>query len=126
MIRLLLLASALALLLLSTPIAFAAGDPAKGAQVFAACAACHSVEPGRDMTGPSLAGISGRMAGSLASFQRYSPELAASHLTWDSATLDRWLAAPAPADLLPHRALFRRAWSLHRLFRAVHPRLHFH
>src|SRR6266487_3899779 len=33
----------------------AAGDAARGAKVFQACMACHSVQPGEHMTGPSLA-----------------------------------------------------------------------
>lgn len=32
--------------------AFGAGDTARGAQVFRACAACHSLDPGAHMTGP--------------------------------------------------------------------------
>jgi cytochrome c len=34
-----------------------AGDPARGAPVFRACAACHSLQPDKSMTGPSLAGL---------------------------------------------------------------------
>jgi cytochrome c len=46
------------------------------------------------MTGPSLAGVMGRKAGTLASFQRYSPALKSSGVTWDERTLDAWLAKP--------------------------------
>ena len=53
----------------------AAGDAEKGAAVFRACAACHSLKPDRNMTGPSLAGFWERKAGALASFERYSPAL---------------------------------------------------
>ena len=46
------------------------GDVDRGRSDFRACAACHSLEPGRNMTGPSLADLWGRKAGSLASFER--------------------------------------------------------
>ena len=70
------------------------GDAGHGAELFSACRACHSLEPGRNMTGPSLAGIWGRKAGSLASFERYSPALKASSIVWDENTLDAWLKNP--------------------------------
>jgi len=74
--------------------ASAAGDPARGANVFRACAACHSIAPGEQLTGPSLAGVWGRKAATVAGFDRYSDVLTRSGLTWDDATLDRWLANP--------------------------------
>ncbi len=43
--------------------------------------------------GPDLAGVIGRKAGSMAGFS-YSPALARAGLTWDEATLDKWLTAP--------------------------------
>jgi cytochrome c len=75
--------------------ALAAGDAERGANVYQACAGCHSLEPGRNYTGPSLAGLWGRNAGSLASFGRYSEALKRSSLVWNDATLDRWLRDPA-------------------------------
>jgi cytochrome c len=72
----------------------AAGDAAHGAQLFRACAACHSLQPDRNMTGPSLAGLWGRKAGSLPSFARYSPALKSSDIVWDERTLDGWLKDP--------------------------------
>ena len=36
------------------------GDASRGQQDFRACAPCHSLEPDRNMTGPSLAGLWGR------------------------------------------------------------------
>ncbi|HMO68453.1 MAG TPA: c-type cytochrome [Novosphingobium sp.] len=60
---------------------------------FAQCASCHSVMPGRHVFGPSLAGVSGRKAGSVEGYA-YSEALRASRLTWDAATLERWLAGP--------------------------------
>jgi cytochrome c len=77
------------------PQAVAAGDPAEGAKAFRVCAACHSLRPDLNMTGPSLAGIWGRTSGSLAGFDRYSPALRASSVTWDASSLDAWLTNPA-------------------------------
>jgi cytochrome c len=59
----------------------AEGDPALGARAFRACAACHSVEANRNMTGPSLADIWNRKAGSLSSFPRYSEAMKSSDVT---------------------------------------------
>ena len=67
----------------------------QGMKLFGACAACHSLVPDRNMTGPSLAGIWGRKAGSLDSFDRYSPALKSSAVVWDGKTLDAWLTSPA-------------------------------
>ena len=71
------------------------GDTRRGAQVFRACAACHSLAPDKNMTGPSLAGVFGRKAGTLESFDRYSPALKSAPITWDAASLDAWIADPA-------------------------------
>jgi cytochrome c len=71
-----------------------AGDPARGAALYQQCAACHSVEPGLHLTGPSLAAIWNRRAGTVPGFGRYSEALKHAGLTWDAATLDRWLARP--------------------------------
>lgn len=70
------------------------GDAKRGANVFRACVACHSLEPGVHRTGPSLAGVWGRKAGSLADFARYSDALKRSGLVWDEHTLERWLRDP--------------------------------
>ena len=40
-----------------------AGDAQRGAQVFAQCKVCHSLEAGKNMLGPSLHGLLGRKAG---------------------------------------------------------------
>lgn len=70
-------------------------DARRGAQAFRACAACHSLEPNKNMTGPSLAGVFGRQAGSLPSFDRYSAALKSAHVTWDAKSLGAWIADPA-------------------------------
>lgn len=61
---------------------------------FLQCGSCHSVEPGKDGVGPSLAGIVGRPAGSLAGYTRYSPALKASGTVWTPDKLDEWLKGP--------------------------------
>jgi cytochrome c len=75
--------------------AAAAADSVRGEHFFRACAACHSLTPNHNMTGPSLAGVIGRKAGTVASFQRYSPALKSSDVVWNDGTLDAWLAKPS-------------------------------
>lgn len=82
------------------------GDEARGEQLFRACTACHSLAPNRHMTGPSLADIWERHAGTAASFSRYSPALKNSVIVWDAETLDAWLADP-PALVPGNRMIFR-------------------
>jgi cytochrome c len=85
-----------AILALSTSAALTAeADPGQGARVFRACAACHSLEANRNMTGPSLAGVWDRKAGGLASFARYSDAMKLSGVTWDEQSLDGYLKNPA-------------------------------
>lgn len=84
------------------------GDPLKGQKVFRACSACHSLEPGRHMTGPSLANIWGRKAGTVAGFTRYSDPLKKSEIVWNDATLDAWIANPKtyiPGNRMTFRGL---------------------
>lgn len=76
------------------PALAAQGNADRGQRVFGACAACHSLEPNRSMTGPSLADLWSRKAGSLASFPRYSSALKSSAIVWNDKTLDDWLKDP--------------------------------
>jgi cytochrome c len=85
---------ALATVALLTPALAQKGDASRGQQDFRACAPCHSLEPDRNMTGPSLAGLWGREAGGLASFERYSDALKSSGIIWDDRALDGWLTDP--------------------------------
>ena len=75
--------------LMGSPALCQDGDAALGARAFRACAACHSVEANRNMTGPSLADIWNRKAGSVSSFPRYSEAMKSSDVIWDEKTLDR-------------------------------------
>ncbi len=96
-------ASGSALFLLAAS-AYAAGDPQKGAQVYGVCAGCHSLEPGRHLSGPSLANIYGRKAGTAEGFVRYSNALKQSKIVWDEKTLDAWIKKPdtlVPENLMP-------------------------
>jgi len=78
-----------------------AGDATKGAAVFEEwCSYCHL--PAGGGQGPSLAGVVGRKAASLAGFN-YSQALGSSGLTWTPANLDRFLAGPA--KLVPGTAM---------------------
>ncbi len=73
----------------------AAGLVAMGQEAFARCSSCHVVEPGAGSTaGPNLHGVVGRVAGSLDGYP-YTEALAASQITWDEASLDRYLADPS-------------------------------
>lgn len=76
-------------------VAHAEGNPQRGAMVYRACAACHSLEPGMHLTGPSLADLWGKKAASAADFPRYSKALKSQEFFWDETTLNAWLANPA-------------------------------
>jgi cytochrome c len=77
----------------ATSSAWASGDDVSAGQaMFAArCVACHGVNPTRK-PGPPLAGVYGRRAGLVASYH-YSAALKAAPITWNDATLDRWLSS---------------------------------
>ncbi len=74
-----------------TSMATASGDTMEGKKVFARCASCHSLTPGQHGVGPSLAGISGRKAGSADGYN-YSPALRDSDIVWTAETLDAHLS----------------------------------
>ncbi len=100
--------AAAALALIAVGAGAATGDPARGAKAFQACAACHSLEKGQHMTGPSLAAIWERKAGTVEGFARYSDAIKKSELVWNEKTLDAWLRNPAsliPGNQMPFRGL---------------------
>jgi len=72
----------------------AQGNAKAGAKNYRACAACHSLQPGVHLTGPSLADLWGKKAGTLQDFVRYSQALKTTDLVWDENTLNAWLAHP--------------------------------
>jgi glucose/arabinose dehydrogenase/cytochrome c2 len=75
-----------------------AGDPAHGRVLFQqSCALCHATgQRGQAPAGqgPLLAGVVGRPSASLPNFN-YTKALQDSHLTWDAATLDKFLSGPS-------------------------------
>jgi cytochrome c len=83
--------------------AIAAGDARRGAQLFQQCMACHSVQPGEHLTGPSLAHVWNRKAGAAEGFMRYSDAVKQSGVTWSEVALDKWLANPA--QLIPGNSM---------------------
>ena len=79
-----------ALLLLSG--ALNAADIDTGKDLFERrCAGCHSLDKNKE--GPRLRGVVGRAAASVPGFE-YSDALKSSHVTWDTDTLNQWLADP--------------------------------
>lgn len=71
------------------------GDAVRGKLVFEKrCTGCHAMD--ENLEGPRLAGVYGRKAGSVPGFD-YSVGLRESGLTWNDATLEKWLSGP---DLL--------------------------
>ncbi|HWU02868.1 MAG TPA: c-type cytochrome [Novosphingobium sp.] len=76
-------------LLGAAPAMAAAPAPA----VFARCAVCHNAEKGApDKIGPNLYGVYGKKAAQ--GKHAYSEALKKANLTWNEATLDKWITAP--------------------------------
>ncbi|MBS0354686.1 MAG: c-type cytochrome [Proteobacteria bacterium] len=72
----------------------AAGDVEKGKDVFATeCAECHSAREGKNKKGPSLFGVVGRKAATVADAS-YSDGLKASGITWTPDKIDAYVTAP--------------------------------
>lgn len=81
--------------LLAAVAAHAAGDAKRGADVFAEeCGDCHSAVPGKDKKGPTLTGVNGRPAGTVATFSGYSDAMKASGIVWSADKIDAYIAAP--------------------------------
>ena len=76
-----------------TKFASMTGDAAKGATVFVTCKTCHAIEEGVNKIGPSLHGVVGRKAGSIAGFA-YSAANKNSGITWSPEKLYQYLENP--------------------------------
>ena len=87
-------AAVLAAMVCAAPV-FGADANAGKAAFRAQCALCHSAEPGDNggAQGPNLNGVFGRHSASNPQFG-YTAALKASGLTWDAATLNRFLTSP--------------------------------
>jgi nitrite reductase (NO-forming) len=84
-----------------------AGDVVHGRQVFKKCQACHSIEPGKNMLGPSLAGIIGTKAGDVPNYN-FSPAMKQSGITWTPEKLNAYLEDPqkvVPGNKMPFPGL---------------------
>ncbi|HEY0938640.1 MAG TPA: c-type cytochrome [Steroidobacter sp.] len=58
------------------------------------CRTCHSVKEGDNRLGPSLHQVHGRKAGSVAGYANYSQAMKSAGITWDEATLDKFIEDP--------------------------------
>ena len=71
-----------------------AADAANGEKVFRKCKACHTIEKdGKHRVGPNLHGVVGAKAAGKDGY-KYSKAMKESGLTWDEATLDKYLTKP--------------------------------
>ena len=84
----------ISLSLFGTSLAFASGDPARGAELFKKkCAACHNVAEGaKHKTGPNLWKIHGAKAGIQEGY-KYSEWLKGSGIVWNDEELAAWVSA---------------------------------
>lgn len=71
----------------------ATASPEAGKDVFGKCKACHTVEPGKNGVGPSLAGVVGRKVGSAPGFS-YSPAMQGKGGEWTPEALATFLNDP--------------------------------
>ena len=94
--------------LAATPFLARATPPAARPPAFARCASCHSdAKGGGADVGPNLYGVAGSKAGSRAGYS-YSAALRKSGVTWNKATLNRWLdnsQSVAPGTVMPNQTL---------------------
>jgi cytochrome c len=66
----------------------------KGAAAYQLCAACHSLQPGVHLSGPSLANLWGKRVATISDFGRYTDALKKTEIVWDENTLYAWVADP--------------------------------
>ena len=85
---------AASLLLAGSATAALAADPAAGEKIFKTqCGICHAVVAGQNRIGPTLFGVVGRPSGGVPGFN-YTADHKKLGVTWDAATLDKYLANP--------------------------------
>ena len=80
-------------------------DPGAGKSQFnKICANCHTNRPDKNYIGPTLFGLIGRKSGSAPGFS-YSDAMKNAGVTWDEATLSKYLADPKafiPGNKMPY------------------------
>ena len=93
--------AAIALLAAFATPAFADGDAEKGEKLYMKCKTCHDIEKGVNKVGPTLKGIVGRKAASVADYKYSDAMIAkgAEGVVWDEATLAAYL--PDPKAFVP-------------------------
>ena len=102
----------LAVTLVFAMIAGARGaDVEKGKTIFEKCAACHSLESGKNDDAPNLSGIFGRKIASVEDY-RYSAAMKRSDVVWSEGTLNSFLEDPqgfVPGNRMPFDGLKEKA-----------------
>jgi len=79
----------------AAPAVAVVGDPAKGADVFKKCAACHTIAPGgANGIGPNLSKVVGESVAQGRGGFAFSDALKAKGGKWDEKSLDAWLTNP--------------------------------
>src|SRR5262245_10112097 len=84
-----------------------AADVEKGKTIFEKCAACHSLESGKNDDAPNLSGIFGRKIASVEDY-RYSAAMKRSDVVWSESTLNGFLEDPQgfiPGNRMPFDGL---------------------
>jgi cytochrome c len=108
---------AIGLMLAPMHAARAEGDAVNGAKIFEQCGGCHSTEKGENIFGPSLYGVIGRPAGSIADF-KYSlamQEAVGKGLVWTPENIVNYLKDPRKfldafvGDAVPNKMTFSLA-----------------
>lgn len=69
------------------------GDPAQGEKIFKQCQQCHTLQPGKNLTGPTLHGIIGRTSGTVEKFA-YSKANKESGIVWTEQKMFEYLENP--------------------------------
>jgi cytochrome c len=73
----------------------AKADPAKGAEIFKKCQACHNADKGgANQLGPNLWGVIGEPIGQGVNGFAFSDAIKSKGGTWDFAKLNEWLTSP--------------------------------
>jgi cytochrome c len=86
-------------------------DVEKGKTIFEKCAACHSLESGKNDDAPNLSGILGRKIASVEDY-RYSAAMKRSDVVWSESTLNSFLEDPqgfVPGNRMPFDGLKEKA-----------------